>query len=899
MNEALFTIGAVLLLLLVWGVFEITGGRFRRARRAMVGAQLGLVVGTAAVSGWLWYSGGDAITMVGLLSTGGVTDDLVRTGWARLSLGLSGLAVVMSVLAAFCGGEDAEPQRSLSLIDKAVVAFIAVTGSAIVACVIAMPLVWFNSLPLQVASATPLVSLALILWLVSSSPAVVEFKVSPKKRSSQGPEGKVDDYPDPLQLVVDKQLILPRPVIVWPGQVSGQSDDRVWGAAGGLGLAPTGIEGALGRLDGGGSVLVPDLPGDTEDIFLVTLLLRWGVERSRRSLVVHPRPKEFVDRFTRALARLGAFRPGPICQNGTEVVQCLRERRLPSLVVVDTTELSDACIPEFGKDVGRRFVNSSPLMVLCRPDRLQPVEATHLALSCTRLGLLADAASPSRFLVTAPGTNPMLHRILPVISVELTPMPAGLLATDRVRLHRGVVHGSGADAVSAAVRQTHTALMKAGVNVRVEDPAGLLSHDMLTVNGVPKKLDAPGTLGGRVCLITCCEAEISVLFRAASQRARRPEGEQLLVWWTPHSPVANYMLEEGRLVELHKKNLLPAPLPLFGSSNRFLEELHLRLALQEGMPTEKELESRFTPEGLRRVLAARLARLGRSRATYTEDDRGRRSVERSHLVLPAPALDEDRLEARTTVTSAQVEVIDQTGSPVDVVDRQTAHTHYYPTRVFSRNGRRYEVPIGPTSDGIEVRLVDWSKATTMPKLRFSFKSGYGSGQDEPAKRYGRAFQLRVTDYHVRLTEFVSGSIEGRRNPVSFDPVKAEYNTRIRVAHFAHLAGARDFENGLTHMARLLDDVLITQLRAADELIEAVGLPDGCGDDRTPAVAFIDRHIGGMGAVESLSLDVVHELLQWTKVIMQSCKCMDGCELCTPLEALHLKAKQKAIQILET
>ena len=641
-------------------------------------------------------------------------------------------------------------------------------------------------------------------------------------------------------------------------------------------------------------VLLPDLPGETEDIVLTTILLHWMLENSRRALVIHANPRGLVERIEQGLTRMKAFAPGPFCRSSAELTNCLQEGRLPSLVVLDTTELSDAGIPALGESLGRLFFNTSPLVALCRPDRLPPVEATHLAFACIRLGLLAeDSAADRRFLVTGPDSEAVTLRLVPVLRARLTPMPLGLESTDTVSLHRGVSLDEGALGVSAAIRRAHEILVRAGVDVHVEDPAGLLSDHMLTVDGQTKTLDRSGTLAGRVCLIACSESEIAPVYRSAPNRVRHAAAQQLVVWWTPQTPVATYLMDHGRLAELAMRKALPAPVPLIGDRNRFLEELHLRLAIQEGRPNEADLGFVFTSQGLKRLLDGKKAHRGSLRTRY-DDQSGR--VSRHFEILPLPQPN-DTLEARTTVTAVKISVMDPTGHAVDTVDRQTAPTHYYPLRVFSHRGGRYQVPVGRLGQHIRVSAVDSEKSPTIPKLRFDLEPGIANPDNDSRTVKGK-LRIRVTEHAVRITEFVSEALDSLGQPSRFEPVSSEYNTRILVARLENLTGVPNIDHGLMHVARLLDDVLIAHLRAPDELIEVIGLPNGYGNDGVPAVAFIDRHIGGMGVVEILKPDVVSSLLRWTSVIMKSCACMDGCPRCTPPEVLSAKAKQTAIRILE-
>jgi len=129
-------------------------------------------------------------------------------------------------------------------------------------------------------------------------------------------------------------------------------------------------------------------------------------------------------------------------------------------------------------------------------------------------------------------------------------------------------------------------------------------------------------------------------------------------------------------------------------------------------------------------------------------------------------------------------------------------------------------------------------------------------------------------------------------------VSSRYGTEIKVVWLAHL-GAVDarWDDGLEHLARVLDDVLGAWLRCRDENIEVVPRRDGFGGIASPALLVVDRHVGGAGVADALSLPTLVRLLRWVRAVMMSCPCDSGCARCTPPEVLHLHAKNEAIGLL--
>jgi hypothetical protein len=156
-----------------------------------------------------------------------------------------------------------------------------------------------------------------------------------------------------------------------------------------------------------------------------------------------------------------------------------------------------------------------------------------------------------------------------------------------------------------------------------------------------------------------------------------------------------------------------------------------------------------------------------------------------------------------------------------------------------------------------------------------------------------------------VTERIGSAIEtqsGRR--FSFEPVEATYNTELLIVQLQHLRGRRPGQlKGLSLVAALLDEALLLHFRVEDDKLKVEALPQGFAADKggsdSPSLAFIDRHIGGIGMADVLTPHLLGSIFKWSRSALHSCPCMDGCDLCTPASVLKLQAKQDAIQMMGT
>jgi hypothetical protein len=454
--------------------------------------------------------------------------------------------------------------------------------------------------------------------------------------------------------------------------------------------------------------------------------------------------------------------------------------------------------------------------------------------------------------------------------------------------------------VVRAIRQAWAVLRESGVSVTLEDSAELLSASDLGRDRTRIELDLPGALRGDCTLMVLADDQLGPVFRVAGHRppGAQPWG-QVIVWWILPGPVANFLLEPGRLAMQLDEGILPAPAPLFARENTHLSRLHLLAALHEGNPEEERLRVAF---GARRVTELLEGEQARRVGMHAELEPRTGSILRSHVL--APARGQQRPDtSRRTMTRAEVRVVDGTvGDLLDRVDRLTAKTHYYPHRVFGSRGRRYQVPAGGGFDAgsgtITVEPVGNDLEPTLPDVHFEIDLREWLGerdQRSQGKLIVQAGEARVVVHEVveRALSVVGSSWSRFEQPVT-----ARYGTQIKVVWLRHLGPLDDrWTNGLLHLARMLDDVLIAWLRCRDENIEVVPRLSGFDGIDSPALLVVDRHVGGAGVADALSLPTLVRLLRWVRAVMTSCACDSGCVRCTPPEILHLAAKNEAIGLL--
>ena len=782
---------------------------------------------------------------------------------------------------------------------------VGLSGLALVLAFLANPGAVATVLPPELVAAVSLGALALAVRMTAEWMPVPETTARVEAQEPQDESART--YPDPIPLLVAAELIGREAEQEFPAARAAKSQggalDRLWLAVGGKGVAPDGLAEALEAIGSDESVLIPDLPGTAEDRFLAAALIH-ALLAGRRSFVVTDRPDALRGRIMEGLSALGEWPPGAICASPAQLGDLSSASRLPAMLLLEPAAASNLGIPYLAS-AGKGFADALSLVVLSRPDRLAAVPSAHLHFTMSRLALHPRAGGlPRATLVTALGTSGVLVGVQTMLGEHTRRVPLSLQARDRVRLFAGRTEGgTSREAIVIAVREAVRVLSNAGITVSIEDSADLLNAEDLGPDQRRVVLDPPGTLAADVCLSVVGVGEVAPLYRVA--RHREPSGNahgQVVVEWVASSPMANFLMARGRLAELSRLKALPAPMPLSGSSNRYLQQLHLTAALHEGIPWETALRDAFRNKSVSSLIERKQAQRGGRRARLNTR---RGIVERSWMLHPAAGLGRPDT-SRETVTSAGVRVVDGAeGSELMRVDQTTAATHFYPYRVFGLRGRRFHVPAGGGLDATVGTVTVWpvgeEREPTVPGIGFSLQLRDWIGEYDRLDERGLSLGRRRAG--VRVTERIGSAIEnqsGRR--FSFEPVESNYNTELLIVTLEHLAGRQQGPlHGLSVVAALLDEALLLHLRVQDDKLKVEPLPRGFAADQggstAPSLAFIDRHIGGLGMSEVLSPHLLGAVFKWSRSSLHSCPCMDGCEVCTPASVLQLQAKQEAIQMM--
>ncbi len=912
MSGALLLGLALALVLLGWALAALAvggdgqgGGRLGTAARAL---PFGLVTGAAAACLGRLYAAARGVSPAEAL---GVAFGTPPTG-LQTAEGLGRLAAAMG--AAIVLGTVGRALTSRGRSDRAVMGWTAASdgvGALVAALLAAATLVLFaanpvavgTSVPLDLAAFAPLLGLGLAIHLASRRRRAASRPEPPSAAEAAEADPAT---PDPIPLLQRAGLVDPTPQHTFsPRRSSGAASPeaaRLWEAAAGRGGPPGALSAALRRIEELGALVVPDVPGHTEEVLLAAILLGVLGDQGGRVFVVTREPVALRDRVAAGFRALAAWPAGALVATASELKAAGDSGRLPAAVIVTPEVANSTAVPWLARGDGLEFARQIGCVVLSRPDLLDALRSAHLYFTLARLRLHGRDGGGWAALVTANGSDEILRAVNTMLGTSASRIPLRLPETDRVRIHRGLVPGGDAsrDAVVKAVRAAWAALRDAEVPVTLEDGAELLSATDLGRDRTRIELDPPGALRGDCTLVVLADDWIGPIFRVAGHRApgAQPWG-QVVVWWTLPGPVGNFLLEPGRLALQLEEGILPAPAPLFARDNTHLSRLHLLAALHEGTPEEELLRIAF---GARRVTELLEGGQAQRVGSHAELDPGSGAIRRSSVL--APTRGQQRPDtSRRTMTRAEVRVVDATvGDELDQIDQLTAATHYYPHRVFGSRGRRYQVPAGGGFDRgsgtISVDPVGNELAPTVPDVHFSVDLREWLGerdQRSEGKLVVQAGDARVVVHEVveRALSVVGGSWSRFEEPVT-----ARYGTEIKVVWLRHLGRLeRRWEPGLRHLARLLDDVLVAWLRCRDENIEVVARIDGWGGIDSPALLVIDRHVGGAGVADALSLPTIVRLLKWVRAVMGACACDVGCPRCTPPEVLDLHAKNDAIGLL--
>ena len=657
-------------------------------------------------------------------------------------------------------------------------------------------------------------------------------------------------------------------------EVVGAPSDRAraaWQAVEAPGRPPGALDALLSPEDPA-TWLVGDLPLQTEAALVDAFLADAVGTRGARALAVVPHPEAFARRHRDALTRVHTWTPGHVAVGAAELREALARHRLPSLTFVTPHDLAGDLLELVGRD-GRTWARALDWLVLHRPDAGGPMQVTHTAFTLKRWALATAGGPPTSVLATGADTPAVLSLLealfpgQPTRRCSLRPRDRGRAAVWPASLDRS----STADPWAARAARAATALQ---VSTWLTDPEGhldALAHQdpLLTVD---RDLDMPG-------LASVAQLSAPTLPLAWRMAQNRLPGDVLhhALWDVKASPVTRFLLQPGRMAAFYERRELPVPRPVVGTRNRFLRLAHLRAALDDGHADEASLRRAFGDD----VVDYALREVERTGAWVARAEAGRivrAPILRGPAGVRAPEPD------RLTITPQVVQVVDDsTGAEVTRVDARLAATRFHPKRVFAVGGRRYRVPLHALdSKRSQLRVVpaDPRDPLTRPILRYEL-GNHETIVDRVARRQ-QGVDIATSTLRGLVQEQVVGAwVPGSDQREAFAAVSASYDTEIR------LIAVQGAERGaaLTHLAHLVDALLPLHLCVNHDDVDVIIVDEAVSPGTGPALAVIDRHVGGLGIARTLDDGTIIEVLRWARAMLHACDCQRGCSRCTPERVL--------------
>jgi len=858
-----------------------------RALRAGWGAALltGGVWALIRVFDWLSGAGGPLawtnVKRVVFSDTAPLTDAVLRLGAGAGTLFAGALVAVARL--------SPRPRPALPLAGVATGLGLA-AALAVCGAFASGPLAYATALPLDFVGFVPVIAAGMAVGFLrlqepdaaadqpKRAATTAALAAPPPPRPAAVPHPPAPAGPEPAALAKQAGLIKGNPtfaVAAKPRSNLGADPlaDRVWAACGGAGPTPTALIDLADRIGKGAprGMLLGDLAIPTEAAVTDAATLIAALGRAARVLVVCADPRVVHGRLGAALTTLRAFRPGPLCAGDGELRDALAQSKLPVVALLNLGDLGGQVLGARTPG-GMSWLTALDLIVLVRVDQLAPIEATHMALTLRRLGLALERerARPA-WVALAQRSAGSIGWLEGAVQLPFEPVALGA-STAGVRVWaRPVARAAALSDISAAQEAL------AGVEPTLEDATGELSSPGDERRAVMR----PG-YHGRIALALIDDRNLAGRFRARTGLAHRvPGAMHTALWYVPDSPLARFLLRDDALAALEAADELPSPRPLAGLSNRFLAAAHLEAALHEGRSDERALRRAFGDAAVDDLLRARtdLRRDGR-RARWNPDTR---TIEPSSI-LTAPAAAAWPDPRRETVTANVVEVRSAHGAVLRRVDRRMAPTRFHPHRVFRARGQLYQVGGEAMAAGahqITVGPAPSGAIPTDPDLTVELVQATWLTKPEQ-HRLGKVTFARGTAA-VDVREQVAGAIPrgAAKSSVKFPAVTAEYPTQAAVVLF----GAIPSRPALRHAARLAAELLPAHLLVEPEDVDLVLYPDGFGGVQRPALALVDRHVGGIGVADALDPRTIHELLRWTWGVLYGCPCMKGCDTCTPPDVL--------------
>lgn len=366
-----------------------------------------------------------------------------------------------------------------------------------------------------------------------------------------------------------------------------------------------------------------------------------------------------------------------------------------------------------------------------------------------------------------------------------------------------------------------------------------------------------------------------------------------------------------------------------------VQRAHLRCALSESEIAVDELEREFSKS----ILEAELGPMGfhldapdakrgdtpKTPPPPIENPSSGRLIERTRRTVDPTtgALRASRTLELSRCASPHASVaLDASGLAVSVVDRHTGEALFgasseralsaaYPGRIFVLGGRRYSVlPFEDQDQIAEGRVLcerEERPLTTSKIRRVSVKpierraASSPSAQRSPGDRRvgpvrtlgGASFTLEHSPAEIReelLGVRRHGPDGGERDTTLYsDPIACPFLARAALLGLPKSSFGEIEPPALHALAHLFRVTLPAFVHHREEDLEIVWIASS-NPTNDPAIAFIDAHPGGAGFAESITTEVIANLVQWslglTRRCPAHCRRREGCPRCVQIARCH-------------
>lgn len=372
-----------------------------------------------------------------------------------------------------------------------------------------------------------------------------------------------------------------------------------------------------------------------------------------------------------------------------------------------------------------------------------------------------------------------------------------------------------------------------------------------------------------------------------------------------------------------------------------IQRAHLRCALSESEVAVDELEREFSKNAIEAELGplgfrpeapdAKPSDVSKTSPAHLPDSAAARLIERLRRTVDptSGALRASRtLELSLRASPHASVALDASGAAVTVVDRHTGEALFgasserafsaaYPGRIFVLGGRRYSIlPLEEQDQIAEARVLcerEERPLTTSKIRRVSFKSierRAGSSPSAPRspgdRRVGPvrtlggvSFTLEHTPAEIQeelLGVRRHGPDGGERDTTLYsEPIACPFTTRAAIlglpsAYFGEIEPAA--LHALTHLFRVTLPAFVHHREEDLEVVWTAPLTNTNTKNSVgeAAIAFIDAHPGGAGFAESITTEVIANLVQWslglTRRCPAHCRRREGCPRCVQIARCH-------------